>query len=128
MGLIILFLADIFLFNQIRITPKVFLGFFGQGLTSGQVGLDPFQIGLIGRGIDGKEQGPLADVLAFLKMDLFQLPGDPGFDGHRRIGLHIADAGELDRDGLLKNRADGDRNRPVPADLGRIGLFLGTAA
>lgn len=97
LGLLVILLADKLLEDQLGITLEIALGLAGQGLIPLQIGLGLPQRPLIGSGIDDEEQVALFDVLAFLEIDLDQLPGEAGLDVDGGIGLDIADLAESHR-------------------------------
>ena len=111
LGLIVILLADELLLNQLGITLQVALGLARQGLVLFQVGFGLLQGRLIGPGIDDEEQVALFDVLALLKIDLDQLPGDPGLDAHGGVRLDVADVADLHRHRLRLHLGHHHRHR-----------------
>src|ERR1039457_6538010 len=56
---------------------------------------------LVGAAINLEKELALGDGIALGEVDLGQLTGDQGFDVDGRVGLHISDGADLNRDGPL---------------------------
>ncbi len=68
--------------------------------------------------VELKQKLALADVVAFFKEDLFDLPIDLGTDLHRLIGLDVSNGCDLNRNIALLDGGNDDWRRGPPSAAG----------